>query len=66
METKERTIYRMNCKYYGEYNDSCYWKSGGGNGFFIDIACTPNSKCPRMMRYDKLHKKIKTMKQNYK
>ena len=63
-ESLERTQYRMACKHYLEPNglrmSHCH---GGGQytvgyrPFAVDCGCTEDANCPRMRRYDKLHKK---------
>jgi hypothetical protein len=51
IETFERLQYRMNCKHY--LNEICTKQSGGNNSYHITIACTPQSKCARLQRFDK-------------
>lgn len=64
-ETTERTLYRMACKHYLEPQGLCARMShckGGGKftigykPYAIDFGCTEDAKCPRMRRYDKIHK----------
>lgn len=54
-ESKERREYRGKCKHRGMY-EKCYKKSGFYGNLHISIGCTSDTKCPRMKRYDKLHK----------
>ena len=69
-ESPEREEYRMRCKYYREISGHCSKQSGSYGkrypGFpysppryFLDINCTPDTNCPRMKRYDKMHKQGK-------
>lgn len=64
-ESVERLLYRCACKNYLEPQGLCLKESScvcGGKFYVgytphaIDIACTEDAKCPRMRRYDKLHK----------
>ena len=65
-ESPERREYREKCKYYAEMSGHCHKQSGPCMpkfGFpyahmtaYIDINCTPDAKCARMKRFDKLHK----------
>ena len=55
MEPAERFEHRMRCPALGSYNMSCYRRSGGGNGFFIDMGCSPNAGCRRMKIFDTKH-----------
>jgi hypothetical protein len=55
-ETPKRAQYRMTCKHYN-CNGMCMRDSGYyGDGMHILFACTPETKCPRLKRYDKLNK----------
>ena len=66
MESKEREAYRMKCKHYNYASDHCGKRSHGRKSFdlfyapyveFVDFICTPDCKCARMRRYDKLNRK---------
>lgn len=53
-ETFDRGQYRRGCKYCTPY-ETCIKDSGFiGWGMHLTVACTPESKCPRMKRYDKM------------
>lgn len=54
-ESDERFQYRMSCKHIGMY-ERCNRKSGTYGNIHVSIGCTPDNDCPRMKRYDKLHK----------
>jgi hypothetical protein len=51
IEDMQRMMYRMNCKHY--LNEICTKQSGGNGSYHITIACTPQSRCARLQRFDK-------------
>lgn len=54
-ETQECFIHRLRCKHRG-YSGSCLKKSGYyGPALHLNIACTADSECERLKRYDKKH-----------
>ena len=53
---KERKAYREKCKHLSEYEDICYLRSHHGPNGGITMVCVASANCPRMKRYDKLHK----------
>ena len=60
MESKEREAYRRRCKHYG-VDSGCGKRSyikriNAINSIGIVILCTPDCKCARMKRYDKMNK----------
>lgn len=64
-ETTEREAHRKACRYYNYASDHCSKKSHGRKRFnfpyapyveFVDFICTPDCKCERMKRWDKLNK----------
>lgn len=55
-EPKERRAYREKCKHHSEYEDICYLRSHHGPNGGITMGCVASANCPRMKRYDKLHK----------
>lgn len=57
-ETSERRLYRKKCRHYSGWVGHCLKRSGGSNGFFIDVCCTPDANCARMRRYDNKIKKM--------
>lgn len=64
-EPIEREQYRMRCKHYG-VEGNCHLRSVDISGYgpiwdttmkiHAQALCLPTSDCPRMKRYDKLHK----------
>lgn len=55
-EPEERRAYRVKCKHLSEYEDICYLRSHHGPNGGITMSCVASANCPRMKRYDKLHK----------
>lgn len=43
-------------KHISEYEDICYLRSHHGPNGGITMGCVASANCPRMKRYDKLHK----------
>lgn len=60
MESPAREAYRMRCKHYGVLSGLCCKKSiyycKGALTVAYDVLCTPDSKCARMKRWDKMNK----------
>lgn len=55
MESPEREAYRKKCRHYADASGHCRGLSKAGCGYAYDILCSPESKCTRMKKYDKLH-----------
>lgn len=56
IENKEREAYRKACRHYVDASGHCRGLSKCGCGYAYDILCTPDCKCARMKRYDKMNK----------
>jgi hypothetical protein len=53
IEDLQRMMYRMNCKHYLSETCAKFSQTAKDGNWHVTIACTPQSKCARLQRFDK-------------